>query len=114
MATIDLHEIRSRPGGERLSPETAMLLALVVFDGFTLFPSAAERAATNPYPHVAAHSKSTEIAPRFSGKLPAGVVHCDHGPARSTADALDPQGGAGEMVQPGEYRSAPRETLHTG
>jgi hypothetical protein len=49
-ARLDLHEIRSAPGGERLSPESALILALVVFDGFTLFPSAQKGPMARPIP----------------------------------------------------------------
>lgn len=38
MAAADLATLKALPGGDRLSPELLLILALVVFDGYELFP----------------------------------------------------------------------------
>ena len=44
LAKADLDWVRaSCPSGTKMSPEMEMLLALVIFDGYKLFPSECER-----------------------------------------------------------------------
>jgi hypothetical protein len=47
LAAAHIAELRNTPGGRELSPELIMLLALVVFDEYLLFPSEQERQAFN-------------------------------------------------------------------
>lgn len=43
-AAVDVALIRSSPGGDKLSDEMVLLLALIAFDDYLPFPSRAERA----------------------------------------------------------------------
>lgn len=43
LAIIDLVELRATPGGDQLSAEMLLILALIFFDGYQLFPGPDER-----------------------------------------------------------------------
>jgi hypothetical protein len=38
MAIVEIAELRATPGGRELSAEMVLILALVVYDGYELFP----------------------------------------------------------------------------
>jgi hypothetical protein len=44
-ALVDMEMLRHQDGGERLSPEMLLILALVTCDDYFLFPSSKERSA---------------------------------------------------------------------
>jgi hypothetical protein len=47
-AAVEVALIRNSPGGRDLSDELVLLLVLLVFDGYMLFPTAEERKAREP------------------------------------------------------------------
>lgn len=39
LCACDVAAVRHSPGGEKLSPEMLLILVLVIYDGYELFPS---------------------------------------------------------------------------